>query len=95
MKTAFRIVIFLLLTALIFGLTTVLTQSIGYPADGNNTYGYPLMFYIKYSGMCAPTPECGNQSDFFIWNLIVDVLFATVIAFMVFASVGFAKKLQK
>lgn len=94
MKTAFRIVVFLLLTVLIFGLNTVLTQSIEYPADGDNTYGYPFMFYIKYSGMCAPTPECSNQSDFFIWNLIGDVLFAAVIALMVCIGVGLAKRLK-
>jgi hypothetical protein len=47
--------------------------------DGYNEIGFPLIFYRYFSGKCFSCKENG----FFIEQLILDILFVFVIAFVV------------
>ena len=66
-------------TILIFILVTLITMKIETPFDGNDTYGFPFTFHIKWSGMCEPCPE--NPTETYIGYLLIDILIAGLFAF--------------
>ena len=76
MKTPIK---FISLTILIFILVTLITMKIETPFDGNDTYGFPFTFHIKWSGMCEPCPE--NPTETYIGYLLIDILIAGLFAF--------------
>lgn len=67
------------LIILIFILVTLLTMKIETPFDGNDTYGFPFTFHIKWSGMCDPCPD--NPTDTYIGYLLVDIVLAGLFVF--------------
>lgn len=84
------------LTALIFISLTLSTASIRTPVDGDDTYGFPLAFFVRFSDMCAPCPP--NPTETYYWSLIVDVLFAamlSVISLIIFLKLKAALKSDK
>ena len=80
MKTVIQI---LILTIIIFVVITLVTMKIETPFDGNDTYGFPLTFHIKWSGMCFECPENPTETNY--GYLFIDFL----IAFLI--SIGFWK----
>ena len=70
-----------ILTILVFGTVTFSTAKIETPFDGNDTYGFPMTFFIRFSGMCSPCPP--NATETFYLKLLVDILFAIVTAVII------------
>ena len=87
MKRAFRI---LILAILLFAVVVKITAIEERPFDGNNVYGFPLMFYTEYS-MEVAGPV--TPSYFSFLNLIVDLLLVTVPA--IFLEWAFAAIVEK
>jgi hypothetical protein len=56
---------------------TISTAKIETPHDGEDTYGFPLTFFIRFSGMCDPCPP--NPTETYYWKLLLDILFAAII----------------
>jgi hypothetical protein len=82
MKRAFRIsILIILLFAVVVKITAKEERSI----DGNNVYGFPLMFYTEYS-MEVIGPVTPPYFSFL--NLIVDLLPVTVLAIFVERAVA-------
>ena len=75
MKTVIQI---LILTIIIFVVITLVTMKIETPFDGNDTYGFPLTFHIKWSGMCFECPE--NPTETYYGYLLIDFLIAFLIS---------------
>jgi len=49
------------------------------PFDGNDTYGFPLTFYIKWSGMCFKCPE--KPTETYYEYLLIDIAIAGLFSF--------------
>lgn len=49
-----KLLIISVLTIVVFGAVTIYTAKIETPFDGNDTYGFPLTYFIRFSGECAP-----------------------------------------
>ena len=78
------------LTVVIFLILTFSTAEVETPFDGDDTYGFPLTFFIRFSGMCKPCPP--NETETFYLKLLVDILFALLLAILVLAGFKKAKK---
>lgn len=76
MKRAFRISILIIL---LFTVDIILTAKIEQPIDGDNVYGFPLIFYTEYSmNVAGPlTPAYFN-----FLNLIIDLLPVIILAIL-------------
>ncbi|MEZ4878217.1 MAG: hypothetical protein R2805_11785 [Flavobacterium sp.] len=48
------------------------------PFDGNDTYGFPFTFHIKWSGMCFECPE--NPTKTYYGYLFIDFVIAFLIS---------------
>ncbi|MCB0476448.1 MAG: hypothetical protein KDC69_12280, partial [Flavobacteriaceae bacterium] len=48
------------------------------PFDGNDTYGFPFTFHVKWSGMCYDCPE--NPTETYFGYLLADLIFPGIIA---------------
>jgi len=59
--------------------------------DGNDTYGFPFTFHIKLSGMCDPCPE--NPTETYFGYLIIDIIFALIIALGIDFTIKKIKKI--
>lgn len=70
-----------ILTIIIFATLTISTAKIETPVDGNDTYGFPLTFFIRFSGMCSPCPP--NPTETSYWKLFVDIVAAFLIAVVI------------
>jgi hypothetical protein len=70
-----------ILTIIVFGALTISTAKIETPFDGNDTYGFPLTFFIRFSGMCSPCPP--NPTETFYLKLLGDVAVAFLIAIII------------
>jgi len=84
-----KALLFLGLTTFVFVAITLSTSKIETPFDGDDTYGFPVTYFIRFSGMCDPCPP--NPTETYYLKLLVDILFAAGIA-----AVGwiFFKKLK-
>ncbi|MFN3404773.1 MAG: hypothetical protein ACK40G_11795 [Cytophagaceae bacterium] len=69
-------------TILVFITLTIIFAKIEIPYDGNNTVGFPLIFYIQYSGMCDPCPP--EMEYFYLWNFTLDFIFTGFISFVAY-----------
>ena len=78
------------LTIIVFGILTISTAKIETPFDGNDTYGFPLTFFIRFSGMCSPCPP--NPTETFYLKLVVDITVAFL--FAVISLIAYAKLRQ-
>ncbi|MGG9963634.1 hypothetical protein [Ferruginibacter sp. SUN106] len=78
MKKYFTI---LALTIIVFVVSTMAAATIETPFDGNDTYGFPVTFYQKFSGMCDPCPP--NPSEINFWNLCIDIVFCFLTALVI------------
>ena len=80
----------LILTVIIFIFVTLITMKIQTPFDGNDTYGFPFIFHIKWSGMCYDCPE--NLNETYFGYLLADLIFSGIIAGGIY---GLLKKFKK
>ena len=69
----------LILTIIFFIIITLMTMKIETPFDGNDTYGFPFTFHIKWSGMCFECPE--NPTETYYGYLLIDFIIAGLISF--------------
>ncbi|WP_299782782.1 hypothetical protein [uncultured Formosa sp.] len=76
MKTVIQI---LILSIIIFVVITLVTMKIETPFDGNDTYGFPFTFHIKWSEMCFECPE--NPTETYYGYLFIDFLISGIIGF--------------
>ena len=76
MKRAFRISI---LVIFLFAVVVTLTAKIERPVDGNDGYGFPLIFLTRYGGKVAGP---FRPSDFNFLNLLIDLLPAIILAIL-------------
>ena len=76
MKTWIQI---LILTIITFTIITLVTMKIETPFDGNDTYGFPFTFHIKWSGMCFDCPE--NPTETYYGYLLIDFIISGIIGF--------------
>lgn len=70
-----------ILTIIIFGTLTISTAKIETPFDGNDTYGFPLTFFIRLGGKRFPDPE--NWTEIFYLKLLVDIVVAFLLSIIV------------
>lgn len=76
MKRAFRTSIQIIL---LFAAVVILTAKIESPGDGNDVYGYPLIFLTKYGGkIVGPL----RTSEFNFSNLIIDLVPIIILAIL-------------
>jgi hypothetical protein len=68
-------------SALIFIILTAATARIETPTDGEDTYGFPLTFHTRFSGMCNPCPKYPTETNY--WNLLVDIAVAAGTGFVI------------
>lgn len=66
------------ITVVVFTLTTFITAREEAPVDGDDRYGFPLNFYIRWGGKRFLSPE--KLSEFSYFNLSVDIIVAAVIS---------------
>jgi hypothetical protein len=74
MKRAISISI---LIVIIFAVVVILTAKMERLVDGNDVYGYPLVFLTEYGGLVADRGF--KPSSFNFLNLIIDLLPVTVV----------------
>lgn len=86
-----NILLISLFTVIIFIVLTFSTASLMRQVDGNDMYGFPVAFYILYSGMVYPTPTT-EMTNFIFFNLILDIAVAFVIAIIIIAVFQKIKK---
>lgn len=60
------------------------------PFDGNDTYGFPFTFHIKWSGECFECPE--NPTETYLGYLIADLVLSGIIAIGIYSLI---KKLKR
>ena len=60
------------------------------PVDGNDTYGFPFTFHIRWSGMCYTCPE--EPTVTYFGYLLIDLILAGLLAFGI---LSFIKKINK
>ena len=84
MKKLFTII---LLSIGSFALITLMSARIERHFDGNDTYGFPLIFYTEFSGMCVDCP--GVKSEINYLNLAADTGFAIIIGVLTWAVFSF------
>jgi hypothetical protein len=74
-----KLLIICALSIAIFIAMTISTAKLESAFDGNDTYGFPLTFFIRFSGMCEPCLPGAPESEIFYWRLLVDLLTAAII----------------
>jgi hypothetical protein len=79
-----------ILTIIIFGTLTISTAKIEQPTDGEDTYGFPLTFFIRHSLMCSPCAP--NPTEIFYLELLVDIAVAFLLSIIIWI---FYTKLRK
>jgi hypothetical protein len=72
-----------LLTAGLFITLTLKTATLKGGSDGDDTYGFPLTFYIRYSGMCDPCPPNPQTMSVNTWPLIIDIVVSFIGALLI------------
>jgi hypothetical protein len=82
--------VFCILTIVIFTSLTISTAKIETPFDGNDSYGFPLTFFIKLGGKRLPNPK--NWTEIFYFNLLIDIIIAFLIAIIIGAIYTKSKK---
>lgn len=80
-----------LLTVIIFVILTLSTASLQRKVDGNDIFGFPAAFYIRYGGMVSPAPTT-EMTRFILLNLVLDIVAASIIAMLFF---GIYPKIKK
>ncbi|MDI9364229.1 MAG: hypothetical protein QM541_04705 [Flavobacterium sp.] len=85
-----KLITLFILTAIVLGTVTISTSKVETPFDGNDTYGFPLTFFIRFSKMCKPCPA--NGSEIFYLKLSLDILIAFIIALIIWTGY---KKVEK
>lgn len=70
-----------ILTIIVFGTLTISTAKIETPIDGEDTYGFPLTFFIRFSGMCSPCPP--NPTEIYYLQLVADVAVAFLLSLII------------
>lgn len=78
-----------------FVILTLTTAKIETPFDGNDTYGFPLTFFVRFSGMRISYPL--NPTEIKIIYLLIDALFSLIMGLLLwFAArkikLGLSKK---
>lgn len=73
-----------ILTIIVFGVVTISSAKIETPFDGDDTYGFPLTFFIRFSGMCEPCPP--NPTEIFYLKLLFDIIIAFLFAFLIWTT---------
>lgn len=88
-----RLLALCILTVIIFATLTISTAKVETPVDGNDTYGFPLTFFIRFSGMCLPCPPNPTETSYL--KLLVDIAVAFLFAVICWtAYIRFGKTLQ-
>ncbi len=83
-----------ILTIIVFGVATISSAKIETPIDGDDTYGFPLTFFIRFSGMCTACPP--NPTEIFYLKLLLDIFIAFLFALLIWtAYIGLTKKYRK
>lgn len=72
-----RFFIIFLLSIISFTLLTIKSARIESHFDGNDTYGFPLTFYTKFSSMCVDCP--GPKYEIHYLNLVADFAVAVLV----------------
>jgi hypothetical protein len=88
-----RIIQITLTFIIVFAILTFSTAKIETPFDGHDTYGFPFTFHKVFSGMCDPCPP--NPSATYYGWLVVDVLFAAIVAVALIIGFNKLKNLYK
>ena len=78
MNRAFRISI---ITLALFAVVVFVTAKEERSIDGNDVYGYPLIFLTEYGGLVAG--PASRSSAFSFFSLVIDLLPITVIAIFI------------
>ena len=82
----------LIITIIVFVVITLVTMKIETPFDGNDTYGFPYTFHIKWSGMCFECPE--NPTETYYGYLLIDFIIAGLISFGIWNLYNKQKRLN-
>lgn len=69
-----------------------MTMKIETPFDGNDTYGFPFTFHIKWSGMCFECHE--NPTETYYGYLLIDFIIVGLISFGVWSLYNKRKRLN-
>jgi len=80
------------LTIVLFSYLTISTAEIGSGSDGDDTYGYPLTFLTRFSGMCDPCPPDAPETEIHFFQLLLDLLFAAIFPVLGWAIITKIKK---
>lgn len=70
-----------ILSVVIFSILTVSTAKIETPADGNDSFGFPGTFFIRFGG--KGMNDLTKLSEIFYLNLLIDVVVALIIATLI------------
>jgi hypothetical protein len=79
----------LILTIILFIFFTLVTMKIETPFDGNDAYGFPFTFHIKWSGMCNKCPENETETNYLYF--IIDFI---IVGFISFGIWNFYQKIK-
>jgi hypothetical protein len=82
MKKAILISLISLVVFTIISLSTAKWETV---VDGNDSVGYPMTFYTKFSGMCFDCPPEPYKINYL--KLTVDLLFAGFIGFATYSGI--------
>jgi hypothetical protein len=63
-----------------FVVLTLTTAKIETPFDGDDNYGFPFTFFVRFSGMCKPCPP--NPTETKISYLLIDILFSIIVGLL-------------
>ncbi len=83
-------IIISLISLVVFTILSLTTAKWETMVDGNDTVGYPMTFYTKFSGMCFDCPPEPYKINYL--NLTVDLLLAGLIGLAIFVSIEKLKK---
>lgn len=76
-----KYVAFCILSIVIFLILTVSTAKIDTPSDGNDSFGFPLTFLIRFGG--KRLNPLTKFSEIFYLNLLMDVVVTLIIATLI------------
>ncbi|OQP57264.1 hypothetical protein A3860_11965 [Niastella vici] len=80
------------LTIVLFSYLTISTAEIRSGSDGEDTYGYPLTFFIRFSGECDPCLPDAPETEINFLKLLLDLLFAAIFPILGWAFIIKVKK---
>ena len=77
-----KVLLISMLSLATFVTATLATAKIETPFDGDDTYGYPFTFFVRFSGMCNRCPP--NPTEIKFTALLIDLALAITAGYSIY-----------